>query len=317
MSDKNKQNNFLSLALRIVVSVGLLWFIFSKIDIQKTLDVVRGADIRFLICAFFVFLIIHGILLLRWNFFIRALGLQASLFDIIRFFFVGLFGNLFLPSSIGGDAIKIIGLCKNSDQKPKVIASVLLDRLSGFASIVLVAVGSFIFGYRFIDDKSLIVPIVIMAGASLGIAGILFNGFIYEFCCRIFNRWPKIKDSLMKLHYDISLLKDRKAYGYGAIGMSCLSQIILAFVFYLIARALHQEISIIYFLIFVPMICIASSFPSIGGLGVREAGAVYLFSKVGISSAVAVSMSLINYMFMVAVGLLGGLIYAALYSRRV
>ena len=58
-----------------------------------------------------------------------------------------------------------------------------------------------------------------------------------------------------------------------------------------------------------PLICVASSVPSIGGLGVREAGTAFLLAKVGVDSGVAVSISLINFLFMVLVGLLGALIY--------
>ena len=93
---------------------------------------------------------------------------------------------------------------------------------------------------------------------------------------------------------------------------------IFAYIFYLVARSLHQEVKMIYFLIFVPLICVISSLPSIGGLGVRDAGSAYLFAKVGVEAATAVSISLINFLFMIITGLVGGVIYVtALSSRRV
>ena len=116
------------------------------------------------------------------------------------------------------------------------------------------------------------------------------------------------------MHYDIMLLKNNKREGFKAIGLSCLSQFFFSCTFFLVAKALHQDIELIYFLIFVPLICIASSFPSIGGLGVREAGAVYLFAKAGVESGVAVSISLTSFLFMIIAGLLGGIIYVSTLS---
>lgn len=313
-----RTKNILSFVGRVGFSVLLLAFLFSKIDREKTISILKTADPTYLIIAGLIFIFIHGILLVRWYIFIRALDLKAPLMDVVRFFFIGLFGNLFLPSSIGGDIIKILGLCKNSSQKPRVVASVLLDRLSGFASISLVSVCSFIFGFKLINSWSIVIPIILMAVGSVVVVLILFNEKMYSFGCRVFNAFPKVKNSLMQMHYDIALLRNRRGEGIKAILLSCLSQTILATTYYFTARALHQDISMIYFLIFVPIICVASSFPSIGGLGVREAGAAYLFSKVGVDSGIAVSLSLINFFFMVMVGLLGGLVYVVtLSSRRV
>jgi len=315
---KETMKNITSFVMRFGVSGGLLWIVFSMIDIPKTLELVKSAKLIYIGIAFSIFFSIHGIILWRWMIFIRALGLKSSLRDVIRFFFIALFGNLFLPSAIGGDIIKIIGLCKDSSQKPTVVASVLLDRLSGFAAIVIVAICAFIFGYSYIDDKTLLIPIAAMGVVAVCVAGVLFNEKIYSFGCRMFNPFPKLRQGLMNMHYDVMLLRDKPKQGFGAIAIACLSQTLFTLTYFFTAKALHQDISAIYFLIFVPMICVASAFPSIGGLGVREAGAVYLFAKIGIAKEIAVGMSLINFLFMVIMGLLGGIIYVfTLSSRRI
>lgn len=311
---KDSAKDLLKFILRLVVSVGLLWFIFSKINFAQTKDVVSRADLNFIWQALGVFLLINVFLLTRWYILVKALDLNVRTISIVRYFFVGLFGNLFLPSSVGGDLIKIYGMCKETTFKPRVVASVLLDRLSGFAAIVIVSTLAFFGGYNYIENKFLLVPIVVLAILSLGVGAVLFNETIYGFGCSIFNKFPKIKETLMKLHYDISLLKGRRAEGYKAIAISCLSQITFSLVFFLIAKALHQDIPFIYFLIFVPFICVVSSFPSIGGLGIREMGAAYMFSKIGVDNGIAVSISLVNFLFMILVGLIGGLVYVCTLS---
>lgn len=307
LTDKTK--NLLNFLARAVFSIALLLYLYSKIDMTRTVEVLKTADLRDILYAFVAFNVINVILLIRWTVFIKALGLNAPLASIARYFLIGLFGNLFLPSAIGGDLIKVIGLCRYSPQKAKVVASVLLDRLSGFGGMVLVAFVAFIFGHRLIRDLSLLVSILTMAVVSTGLAVVLLNEKLYSWCSNAFSLFPKIKNKLMEIHYDAALLKDRRSAIYQAIGLSCCSQFSLAITFFLLGKALHQDVALIYFLVFVPLICVASSMPSIGGLGVREAGAAYLLAKVGVASGVAVSLSLMTFLFMVLTGLFGGLIF--------
>lgn len=308
LPSRTKQH--LSTFFRFAFSGLLLWYLYTKMDIQKTLEIFRTAEVSLLGFAFLIFLLCNIIILLRWTIVVRALGLKAVPFKVIvRYFFIGLFGNLFLPSAIGGDVIKAIGLCRYSPERSKALASILLDRLLGFAGIVLLAALALIFSYRLINEPSIIGAVIAMASASVLIVLVLMVEKIYAFGCRLFSRFPKIKESLMALHYDAVLIKGRKDAVAQALGMSVLSQVILAVVFYVSARALGQEFAFIYFLLFIPLICVAASFPSIGGLGVREAGAAYLFTKVGMSVEVAVGISFLSYIFMVLVGLIGGVIY--------
>ena len=222
-------------------------YLFSKIDLGRIWEVLRGARLEFLIYAGLFFFVVNLVLLARWFIFIKALEVTSSARDVVRYYFIGLFGNLFLPSTIGGDILKIYGLCRNSSQKMRVVASVLLDRLSGFAAIVVVSVMAFILGYRFLRRASL------WSRSSgwlfwPGFACVLFNEKLFSFCCGIFAKLPKVQKALMGLHYDIALMKGKRREGFSAIAVSCLSQVVYAVCWYLIARALSQDVDLIYFL---------------------------------------------------------------------
>jgi uncharacterized protein (TIRG00374 family) len=266
--------------------------------------------------AFIAFVISTLIILWRWMILMKALGLKFKKLSAVRWFFVGMFCNLFLPSSLGGDVVKGLGLSKETGHRPKVFASILLDRLTGFVGIVLVAFVSFFFGREIIGDSSLIVSIVIMAGVSLSLGIVLFSHRIFSLACKVFKPWPKVKEALMKLHYDIVLLRGNYKKVALTIGLSIASQVVYAYVFYLIALGLHQNVSFVYFIIFSPLVCVVSTLPSIGGLGVREMGWVYLLSKVGVHQGVALGLSLLNFLFMIIVGLVGGIWYVTTLSAR-
>lgn len=302
--------------LRFGLSAILLIWLFSRIDYKHTWDAVKGADKGFLLAALAAFVVSSLIILWRWMILMKALGLKFKKLSAVRWFFIGMFCNLFLPSSVGGDVIKGLGLAKETGHKPKVFASILLDRLTGFVGIVLVAFVAFFFGREIIGDSSLMVSIVIMALVSLVLGVVLFSHRVFSLTCKVFKPWPKIKDALMSLHYDIVLLRGKYKPVAATILLSIASQIVYAYVFYLIALSLHQEVAFVYFIIFSPLVCVVTSLPSIGGLGVREMGWVYLLSKVGVHQGVALGLSLLNFVFMIIVGLVGGIWYVTSLSAR-
>ena len=309
MPINERMKNLLSVAGRIIFSGALLIYLFSKMDLSKTGAVVRSAEPWPIFYAFVTFNLINLVLVCRWLIFIRAMALKVPFMAVLRYFFIGLFGNLFLPTAIGGDVIKVIGLCRYSHSKAKVFATVLLDRLSGFGGMVITSLVAVTLGFPLLKDLSLVVMVLVMALVSAVVVGVLFNEKWYTFCCRIFSPFPRLKKALMNVHYDVVLLKGHPQAIGQALGLSCLAQIIFASTFYYLAQALHLDVRYIYMLIFVPLICVASSFPSIGGLGVREAGVAFLFAKIGIDAGLAVSISLINFVFMVLAGLAGGVVY--------
>ncbi len=307
-----------SLILRFGMSAGLLWLVFIHIEDKKRIaDLIGTSDILYIGYASIFFITIHAILLLRWRIFIRAFGLDIPWLNLARYFFLGLFGNLFLPTAIGGDVIKTVGLCVNSVQKQKVVASVLLDRLSGFASMVLIAVGCLAAGFGYFQNPVIWLTVLMMGAVLAVIWAVLLNERLYGWFCHVFHFFPSLKAAVMQVHYDIKLLKGSTRVFVQAIAVSCLSQIALALSFFLLSKAMHQTIPMFYFLIVTPIACVASSFPSIGGLGFREGALEYLLSHVGVIAGIGAGLGLLNFFFMVAVGVLGGIFFLMTKNRHV
>jgi len=191
-----------------------------------------------------------------------------------------------------------------------------LDRLVGFLGMVVVATAAFVLGFRLINDTTMSLSILALTLLSFILTLVLFHEKIYSFCCRIFSAFPNVREKLMEMHYAIAMLKNRREVIYLTVAYACTAQVILAVTYFLLAKALHQDVALIYFLVFSPLICVFTSLPSIGGLGVREAGTAVLFAKAGMTAGVSVSMSLMVYLFTVIVGVAGAVFYATTHSPR-
>ncbi len=316
LSSRAKQT--IGIFFRVALSAVLLIYIFNKIDVGQTWAILKEADLSFLYLAFFVSVGIYLFSLVRWYVIIQALGLSLSFKNVARYFGIGIFSNLFLPTSTGGDFVKTIGLFQYTPDKAKVVASVLLDRIFGLIAIIGLAFIALIIGYSMINDPSLLWAVVVLG--FLLVIGILFlyHEGAYSWACRLFNRLPRVKEELMKLHYALALIKRQYRVYAIMLMVSLVMQILLAVSFYFTARGFHQEVTLLSCLIFTPLICIAGTFPSMGGLGVRDISAVFLFAKVGVQAGTAASMSLLNFLFIVIIGCAGALCYVfTLPDRRI
>jgi len=312
MSSRLKE--IFSIILPCFLSLALLVWLFLTIDYKHMWLAIRGSDMRYMSAAAVIFFLINFIIVWRWRILMKAVGLKAKSLSSIRWYFIGLFCNLAPISSVGSDVIRGLGLAQEVGHKPKIFASIVLDRLSGFAGIVILAAVAFIFGHGIIANKLVILAIVLMSVISAIFAVVLFSHRIFSFACKAFAAWPKVKDNLMRLHYDIVLLKGRQKRGWEAIFISVGAQVVLAIEFYLSAKGMHQNIPLVYFIIFSPIVCVVTSLPSIGGLGFREIGWVYLLPLVGVSKEMAGGLSLINSAFTIINGLLCGLFYVTTLS---
>ncbi|MBF0510979.1 MAG: flippase-like domain-containing protein [Candidatus Omnitrophica bacterium] len=311
-----KLQNIVLTLLPYFLSVILLAWLFMTYDYRHMWTEVKGSDLRYMTAAGTIFFMINFLIIWRWRILMKAVGLKVKSLAAARWFFLGLFCNLAPISSVGSDVIRGLGLAQEVGHKPKIFASIVLDRLAGFAGIVILAAVAFLCGHGIIENKSVIIAIAVLTIVSSGFVTVLFSHRIFSFVCKAFAAWPKLTESLMKLHYDIVLLKGRQKKGWEAILISIFAQVVLAVEFYLSAKGMHQNIPLVYFIIFSPIVCVVTALPSIGGLGFREISWVYFLPLVGVSKEVAWGLSLINSSFTILAGLIGGLFYVATLSSR-
>ncbi|MFZ5800867.1 MAG: lysylphosphatidylglycerol synthase transmembrane domain-containing protein [Candidatus Omnitrophota bacterium] len=304
---KDKFKNILSFLVRFGLSAGLIFLLLRKINFLQVFELIKHSSSHYLALAALMFILCHILLFVRWDLILKGLDVHIPLGRLLAAFFVGLFFNLFLPSSAGGDLARSIDLFSHTPHKAKVVASVILDRLSGFVSMVLIAGAGLIFGSRFVFDSSVFITLGLFLFLLGGIILILFSPKVFAKLSRIF---PRLAHKLMSLNEAFVIFRGRYAVIVASIFLSVAAQTLFFLVSFFIVRALGQEVRIVYFLILMPLITLVASLPvSIGGLGVRDASCVFFFGKIGITSSMALGLSLLNFAFLSGIGLIGGLIY--------
>lgn len=310
-----------SIFFRIAISIIVLIFVFRQVDKQSLFEIIRNANKVLLFLAFGIFVVSYILALLRWEMLLRALKIHLPLKRVIISFSGGIFFSLFLPSTLGGDFMRSLDLAVHTKRPKEVIATVLLDRLSGYIGLVCLALLSLIFGWRFIQDKSVLWAVFIITSILILTLLVLFNKSVYSKVNKLLHSpgAGKLRESIKNLHQEIHYFRNHKKVIVNNLIFSIFIQAAFPLSFFTIALSLGLKTNILYFFIFLPIIGTVTLLPiSIGGLGLREAMTVFFFGKVNVAKNLAFAMSLINFLFILICGSIGGLIYVlTLHHRRI
>ena len=294
--------------LKILVSAGLLvYLLFFKTDLGRLVQIIRAASWGYLIAAAALMIAGTALRAVRWQVLLNALDIHVPIRRLTELYFVGAFFNIFMPTGLGGDAVKMVELSRTTGKVPEAIGTTLVDRAIGLWTLFVMALVALPFSVHLLPAKS--VP-EILAVILVGVIG----GWVVMGTPLIPWLGGKVRlpgqDKLARFYRSISQL------GYAALGKACLVSVVfnlMLIVFNLLIAlglGVHQPLGV--FLLFVPIISLSLALPiSIGGLGVREGVYVYLFGIVGVGSSLSLSMGLTNYLITnIVVGLLGGLWYS-------
>ncbi|MBN1154215.1 flippase-like domain-containing protein [candidate division KSB1 bacterium] len=289
-----------------------MFFLLYSIGFNKILNQLIHMDLTWFIIGLAIFTLSNFLGSWQWYLILGSSNLKISFDRVLAFYYSGLFFNNFLIGYIGGDAIRIYDVNKNTKKMAESISSVILDRFIGFATLTSMALfGSLIWINNSVSIKLLPIILVILTG-WLVLIFLLFDR-------RIINRYKHtikkiiphtITSRLAKIYIALHSFRDHKTTILKIILISIATQLLRILVHYTAARAIGVEIHFIYFLIFVPIIALLSSLPvSIGGIGVRETSGVALFSQVWSAESDIVAFEFIAYILGIVSTLPGGLIF--------
>ena len=275
---KFKTNKSVKTAFKIFLSLGALFFVFTKIEFQEVLAIYKRSDVIFLLIATILFAASKFFAAIRLNRFFRAIDIIIDEIYNIRLYLLGMFYNLFLPGGVGGDGYKIYLLNKKHPVKAsKIFWAVFHDRLNGVLALFCLAV----FLSLFID---------------------IHLPFQYKLWI-----WILIPLSIMTLYLIIQqFFSHFKNIFLKATSYSFLVQIIQTLCAYIIFLAIGgNKDEAGYLFIFLISSIVAMLPITIGGIGSREITFLYGSKLMGLDENLSIAMSLMFYIITAFVSFLG------------
>lgn len=294
----------LSSALRPAIGICLIIYVcyaanlFTEQGWRDLINTFASANMVWLLLAILYIPVIDFVSTIKWHYLARKLHFAIGVWRLFIFYIVGRFFNLVLPSSIGGDFIRVHLLAKADKRYAQAAAVVFVERLTGVVTLVFLALLSsfFALGAHHIPWLNLAFIVAIIA-LSVLIWFIIDDRAINMFEKMFAQRWSL----LGKITNKIRKFKDAVNY-YRNDPLAILTAFFYSFVFYgfailnvwITALVFQSDVSLLSMVYAVPIIMFIMNIPlSIGGVGIMEFAYTFILSLFGLSPEVALSIALL------------------------
>jgi hypothetical protein len=297
-------------ALRIVVSVGLLWWVLDHAQLGSLVDQISSARIEWLVAAFAVCTLGVVFGAWRWQILVASQGRRVTVPYLFGSYMIGLLFNNFLPSTIGGDVVRAAGAKrKGGGTLTEHLTVVLVERMIGlFATLTFGGLAALTGVAGEVDPR---IPWILGAALLVSMAGIYLaisrkvRRRLHPLVARLPFKF--VRETLAKMLDSFELFSQARGTLVANFVLSLVFQLLLIVHFWLIQLAFGQSVSFLTYLVVVPLVFCVMMVPiGINGLGVREGAFVWLMKNAGMDPAAALAISLASYAIAVGQGLLGG-----------
>ena len=264
--------------MKLAVSGGALYLILSKAGIDKVFANLRAINPWAFAFAVFTYIFATLVSSFRWQ---MLLPERFSVRRLFPLYMLGAFFNTFLPGLVGGDAVKIYYLYKETGKGTQALSSVFMDRFVGFTSLMALGIVAYPFGLRYFRGSWIewVLPLIVL---SFVLSSLLIFGL------RLGQRLKVLGSVYDYFH---SYLR-KPAVIAKTLALSFIVQVSIIFSVYVLALGLGLHVPFILFLAFIPIITTVATLPiSISGIGLREGASVLLLGSVGVEPAMATALS--------------------------
>lgn len=267
-------------------------------------DIFKSSINEYMFMSFFVILLGFLLSCYKWWMLLRSDNVLCPFWLLTRYYLIGIYSNNFLPTAIGGDAFRIYLVSKYCGDSNVGVGSVVAERFSGVLALMLLGlVGTFL------------VPSVSAGKGMFLFAGVL--GGTALFLLIIGSVW--FQNLAGRLLTDVCFGKAREVAGgikknfnspatlWTMTWTSIAFQSLMVLAYFLAAKALSMQVSLMVMLAVVPLVTLLTLLPvSLNGLGLREGGFVFFLGQLGIPQAQALALSLLVFGLTLLFSLAGG-----------
>jgi glycosyltransferase 2 family protein len=307
------------LAFKLAVSIALLWFLFSRIDVGRLWTTARTASLPWLLIALAIYAVAVAASVWRWHLLLDAQRVHVDTNRLAGSYLVALFFNNFLPSNIGGDVVRIRDTARPAGSLTLAAAVVLVDRILGLMGLVLVAAcGATVAAGAAGGAARAALPIVpawlwagFFIGAGLSAPAVLAPAGFGRMLQPLRVIHPEWVDSRIETITGVlARFRDRPTALAGCFSAAVFVQAATVVFYLAVAFALRIPISPWDLAVIVPLSFVIQMAPvSINGFGVREATFTLYFARLGLPIESALLVSLVPTALVMLFSLSGAAVY--------
>jgi uncharacterized membrane protein YbhN (UPF0104 family) len=298
--------------LRLAVSAGLLAALVTKIDFADMVPENRSlpGTIAFLVVG----IVLMGFSLVlaawRWQRVLDVFDVHVPLRRLVSHYFAGQFVGNVLPSTVGGDVLRVTRTARDIGARDVAFASVVLERLTGFVAL------PFLLFLGFLADPDLFTApnawiALVTGGATIGFLVLIIIVTGHPNVAGRFTEHENWMRYIGAIHVGIDRLRRDPRDAAAALGAAVAYQFVVVSAVYCAVHTIGLTVPNAAVLAYVPAVAMAQVLPiSVGGFGLREGMLALLLHPLGATTTQAVAVGLLWYAMMLIVSLGGAPAFA-------
>ena len=305
-----------SMGVRLVVSALMLAVLMTKVPSFSAAELIPERSLATVLwLGVAAGLTLAGIVLsaVRWQKVLEALEISSKLPRLVSHNLAGQFVSNVLPTTIGGDVLRVNRLSRDTGESPGTFASVVLERLTGWLVLPVITIVGFAVnpGLRHLGSATR-VALALALGTLVLLLGVLAAAGSSRIGGRFATSagWRRF---IGAVHLGIDRLRSHPGAAANVLAAGFAYQLALVLAAVAAAQSLGlRPAGLTELLAFFPAVLIAQVLPiSMSGLGVREGAFVLFLGPLGVASEQAIALGLLLYLLNLAVSLLGAPAFAA------
>lgn len=301
--------------LQIAVTVGLLWWVFHDPEKRAQMaGALREADWGWLWIGMAVFFGCTLLATVRWKVLLEVQDIDMGWMKTWKLFMIGMFFNLFMLGSTGGDVVKMfLAMRETRANKAAALLSVFMDRVIGMLALIFISLGFLYFRYDLLSHTAgsaalLKTLLWLLAAAMLTIIGMfVFSGLGWV---HYLPAWTPLRGRIVELSAACHMYAKGWRLTVWAFLVSFPLFAMFFITFYCAARAFTDQLGLVDIFSVLPIVAVITAIPiSVSGIGLRESLFVSLLAPFGVSAAVATLISVTGFLINTLGSLAGGVVF--------
>lgn len=300
-------------SLRLGGSAATLALLFWLLPLDQLWAAMRRLPLWVFLLTLAGYMCAHLVAVLKWRMMVNTAGAGLGIALSMRCYFAGLFGNVFLPSLVGGDLIRAGLAMRSAQHRAGALLASMADRMLDVAALALLAGAGALLAPQALDEGGRRVFLVL---AGIGVAGAIgLAALMALFPPRKFSFRRRRK--MVKLRQAVRSMTRRRGRVAAALALAIAIQGSFALLNAWIALWCGLEIPFYVWLFAWPLGKVSAMLPvTQGGIGVREAALAALLLPFGVPPVLTVAVGLIWQVVIISGGLIGGGISMLAGQRR-
>jgi hypothetical protein len=301
--------------LQLAVTIGLLWWVFHDPERRREmLGAVKLADWRWLGAGVGVFFLCTIVATARWKILLAVQNIHMTWLRTWQLFMIGMFFNLFMLGSTGGDVVKMfLTMREAKENKAAALLSVFMDRVIGMLALIFLSVGFLYFRYDLLNhaegSSTLLNLLLWLLGAALitilGMFAVSGLGWVHYL-----PQWTPLRGRIVEISAACHMYAKGWRLTIWALLISFPLFGMFFTTFYCAARAFTDLLGVVDIFSVMPIVAVITAIPiSVSGIGLRESLFVSLLAPFGVGAAIATLISVTGFLINTLGSLAGGIIF--------